>query len=147
MFEINAVRDNRTGDLVQISVLEDESIEILTTHERIDDPCLTLFRYNHPNASLHNMETAIKLEDWYNQICNDDEFDKPTPGELMIGKKFTVQCWNTTHFPDTEQAMVGQYYTATIEEFYGFGTNGFVIQELGMIVDTALMALQHFVIA
>lgn len=50
MFEINAVRDNRTGNLIQISVLEDESIEIPTTHERISDPCLALFRYSHPNA-------------------------------------------------------------------------------------------------
>ena len=52
----------------------------------------------------------------------------------MISKEFTVRCWNATHFPETKQAMVGQCYTATIEESYRVGTNGFVIQELDMVV-------------
>lgn len=147
MFEINAVRDNRTGNLIQISVLENESIEIPATRERISDPCLALFKYSHPNAPLPNEKAAIELDDWYNQICMEDAFDKPSPGELMIGKKFKVKCWNHTHAPVSYDALVDQIYDAVIEESYGFGTDGFVIKELDMVVDTALMALQHFVIA
>lgn len=149
MFQLTMVRDNRTDTLVRVNVVEGEVIQLPDINMAINDPCLALFMYRHPDAtwSWNQQTTAIELCNWYNEICEEDDFDKPAPGELMIGKRFKVRCWNRTHFPGCNDALVDKIYEVEIREAFGFGTDGFYIPELGMIVDTPLMALQHFVIA
>jgi hypothetical protein len=141
--------DNRTNETLMAEIMEDESLEIeggkISTCPQgigLNDPCYTIFMFHHYGAPMPNIDEAIRLLNWYNAICETDALDLPSPGERMIGQTFNVRCWK--NFEDAKQDHV---YEASIEDFYGFGTNGFVIKELDMEIDTALSAINHFVIA
>lgn len=143
------VTDNRTNETCMAKIMEDESLEIeggkISTCPQglgLNDPCYTIFMFHHYEAPNINVDEAIRLLNWYNAICESDSFDLPSPGERMIGQTFNVQCWK-----DYENAKAGHVYEAVIEEYHGFGADGFVIPELNMTIDTALLAVNHFIIA
>jgi hypothetical protein len=150
--------DNRTNETFMAEIMEDESLEIKDektayTYPQgscigLNDPCYAIFMFHHYEAPFPpNTDEAIRLLNWYNAICETDSFDLPSPGERMIGQIFNVECWKNIKFEDSEMAELGHVYKAVIEDYYGFGTDGFVIPELNMTIDTALLAINHFVIA
>lgn len=144
--------ENNTNEIFMAVIMDDESLAIKKSQFRmeelgINDPCFAIFRFRHYEAPISNTDEAIRLLNWYNAICETDSFDLPSPGERMIGQTFNVQCWKDLKFEDTEMAEFGHVYEAVIEEYYGFGTDGFVIPELNMTIDTALLAINHFIIA
>ena len=147
--------DNRTNETCMAEIMEDESLEIeggkISTCPQglgLNDPCYAIFMFHHYEASFTpNTDEAIRLLNWYNAICETDSFDLPSPGERMIGQTFNVQCWKDLKFEDTGMAEFGHVYEAVIEEYHGFGSDGFVIPELNMTIDTALLAINHFIIA
>jgi len=143
------ITDNRTNETCIAEIMKDESLEIeggkISTCPQglgLNDPCYAIFMFHHYEAPIPNVDEAINLLNWYNVCCEADSLDLPSPGELMIGRTFDVQCWK-----DYENAKFGHVYEAVIEDFYGFGTDGFVIPELNMVVDTALLAINHFIVA
>lgn len=141
--------DNRTYETCMAEIMEDESLKIeggkISTcpqGQGINDPCYAIFKFHHYEAPTPNEDETLRLFNWYNAICETDSLDLPSPGERMVGQTFNVQCWK-----EYENAERGHVYEAVIEEYYGFGTDGFVIKELDMIIDTALLAINHFIIA
>lgn len=139
--------ENGTNKVVFAEIMEDDSFEIEALKLGINDPCYAIFRFQHEEAPLPNVAETAKLLAWYDQICESDSLDQPSPGERMIGKQFNVLCWKNTQCDDGENAKAGVQYVAEIEDYHGFGTDGFFIEELGMNVDTAVFALNHFIIA
>lgn len=139
--------ENSTNKVVFAEIMEDESFKSEDPNIGVNDPCYAIFRFQHGEAPLPNVNETAKLLAWYDQICESDSLDQDSPGERMIGKQFNVLCWKNTECDDCENAKAGVQYVAEIEDYHGFGADGFVIKELGMNVDTAVFALNHFIIA
>lgn len=145
---MNMILVENTGCKVYMAeIMEDDSFEIEKLKLKINDPCYAIFRFKNTESPLPNLENCAELLAWYNQICKMDDFDHASPGELMIGKQFYVMCWKNTQLEDCTNAKASVTYAAEIIDCHGFGTDGFFIEELGMNVDTAVFALNHFIIA
>lgn len=146
--------DNRTNETCMAVTMDDASLEIeggkISTCPQglgLNDPCYAIFMFHHYESPIPNVDEAIRLLNWYNAICETDSFDLPSPGERMIGQTFNVQCWKDTRYYQCNNAKYGHVYQAEIKDFHGFGSDGFFIDELGMYIDTALQAINHFIIA
>lgn len=139
--------ETSTNKVYLADIMEDDSFEIETLKLGVNDPCYAIFRFQRGDAPLPNRAGTTELLAWYNEICETDDFDMDTPGERMIGKQFYVMCWKNTELEDCNNAKAGVTYAAEIVDCHGFSTDGFFIEELGMTVDTAVFALNHFIVA
>lgn len=139
--------ENGTNKVFDAQIMDDESFEIEALNLGVNDPCYALFRFQHADAPLPNVEATSELLNWYNSLCEEDSFDQPPPGEQMIGKTFYVMCWNSTALFGCNNTVAGKTYAVEVKDCHGFGTDGFHIEELGFYVDTATFAIQHFMIA
>jgi len=140
--------DNRTNKIVNAIITEGCALEVEELKLCINDPCYALFMFHHKDApNPPNTENVLGLLGWYEDICENDDLDRDSPGEIMIGATFDVFCWKDTEYQDSTNAITGQTYKAEIIDFFGFGTDGFFIKELDLNIDVATDAVNHFVIA
>lgn len=120
---------------------ESEEIKYLAADPVIDG--LALFR--HPDApwSMYAESEAKEIYEKWNQLVEEDDFSGNIAAEGMVGTTFQVFCWKAF---DSLQA--GEVYEATIENFFGFNTDGFVIynNDQEVVVDMVDQAINHFVL-
>jgi hypothetical protein len=139
--------ETRTNKVVIGDKMEDESVEIKEFNLGMNDPCYALFRFQHADAPSPNKTKCKELLNWYDEICESDSLDQESPGERMIGKMFNVLCWKSTRFAQCNNAFAGTVYAVEIKDAHGFGSDGFFIEELGMYIDTVVLAMDHFIVA
>lgn len=138
--------ETRTNKVVISDITPDESLEIKEFNLVLSDPCYALFRFQHVEAPSPNKIKCKELLNWYDEICESTPLPE-IPGERMIGKTFNVLCWNTWKSAHCNNAIAGTTYAVEIKDSYSFTSDGFFIEELGMYVDTVLMAINHFIVA
>lgn len=148
------------GEEVEVEYTEDLGYECTEYSYLIADPVIDgLVYFHHPDApwTATAEESAEKLAERWEDICDSDNPHRPAPGELMVGTRFKVLCWR-----DYGACRAGKVYDAEVTDFHGFGTDGFVVgfdendpdrreadntYVVSIYVDTIKDAINHFVLA
>ena len=142
---------------IKCEYVEDLGYECTSYSYLIADPVIDGLVYlHHPDApwSAAAEESAEKLAERWEDIC---DFHSLTPGKVFVGTCFKVLCWR-----DYGACRAGKVYDASVTDFYGFGTDGFVVgfdendpdrreaddtYVVSIYVDTIKDAINHFVLA